>query len=65
MGESRYNAFGKNLTAKEAVDLLRRKKMTKRSKLLGYYYTETIVHFKGIQVKLYFCKASKKAIGTA
>jgi hypothetical protein len=60
MGKTRYNAFGKNLTAKEIVDLLRRKKMTKRSKLLGYYYTETIVDFKGIQVKLYFCKASKK-----
>jgi hypothetical protein len=40
--------------------MLRRKRMTKRSKLLGYYYTETIVDFKGIQVKLYFCKASKK-----
>lgn len=34
--------------------------MTKRSKLLGYYHAETIVNFKGIQVKLYFCKASKK-----
>jgi len=61
MGKTRYNAFGKNLTAKEIVDLLRRKKMTKRSKLLGYYYAETIVDFKGIQVKLYFCKASKKS----
>lgn len=60
MGKTRYGAFGKNLTSKEIVDLLRRKKMTKRSKLLGYYYAETIVDFKGIQVKLYFCKASKK-----
>ncbi|MFV0392314.1 MAG: transposase, partial [Paludibacteraceae bacterium] len=41
-------------------DLLRRKKMTKRSKLLGCYYTETSVDFKGIQVKLFFCKSSKK-----
>jgi predicted nucleic acid-binding Zn finger protein len=60
MGKTRYGAFDKNLTAKELVDLLRRKKMTKRSKLLGYYYNEAIVDFKGIQVKLYFCKASKK-----
>jgi hypothetical protein len=60
MGKTRYNAFGKNLTSKEIVDLLRRKKMTKRSKLLGYYYAETIVDFKGIQVKLFFCKSSKK-----
>ncbi len=60
MGKTRYSAFGKNLTSKEIVDLLRRKKKTKRSKLLGYYYAETIVDFKGIQVKLYFCKSSKK-----
>lgn len=60
MGKTRYGAFGKDLTAKEVVDLLRRKKMIKRSKLLGYYHAETIVDFKGIPVKLYFCKASKK-----
>lgn len=60
MGKTRYNAFGKSLTSKEIVDLLRRKRMTKRSKLLGYYYAETIVDFKGIQVKLFFCKSSKK-----
>jgi hypothetical protein len=60
MGKTRYNAFCKNLTSKEIVDLLRRKRMTKRSKLLGYYYAETIVDFKGIQVKLFFCKSSKK-----
>lgn len=60
MGKTRYEAFGKSLTSKEIVDLLRRKKKTKRSKLLGYYYAETNVVFKGISVKLYFCKASKK-----
>ena len=60
MGKTRYEAFGKNLTSKEIVDFLRRKRMTKRSKLLGYYYAETIVDFKGIQVKLFFCKSSKK-----
>jgi len=60
MGRTRYGAFGKNLTSKEIVDLLRRKKMIRRSKLLGYYYVETVVDFKGIQVKLYFCKASKR-----
>ena len=60
MGKTRYNAFGKDLTSKEIVDLLRRKKMLKRSKLLGYYYAEIMVDFKGVPVKLYFCKASKK-----
>jgi len=60
MGRTRYEAFGKDLTAKEIVDLLRRKKMVKRSKQLGYYHVETIVDFKGIRVKLFFCKSSKK-----
>jgi hypothetical protein len=60
MGKTRYEAFDKSLTAKETVDLLRRKRMTKRSKLIGYYYAQTIVDFKGIPVKLFFCKASKK-----
>lgn len=60
MGKTRYGAFDKSLTAKEIVDLLRRKRMVKRSKLLGYYYAETMVDFKGIPVKLFLCKASKK-----
>ena len=60
MGKTRYNVFDKNLTAKEIVECLRRTKKTKRSKLLGYYYGEMIVDFKGIKVKLYFFKASKK-----
>jgi len=60
MGNTRYNAFDKDLTAKEIVDLIRRKKMLRRSKLLGYYYGETTVDFKGVKVKLYFCKASRK-----
>ena len=60
MGKTHYDAFGKSLTSKEIVDLLRRKRMTKRSKRLGYYYAETIVDFKGIEVKLFFCKSSKK-----
>ncbi|PZX11859.1 DDE superfamily endonuclease [Breznakibacter xylanolyticus] len=60
MGKTRYEAFGKSLTSKEIIDLLRRKKKTKRSKLIGYYYAETIVDFKGVRVKLFFCKASHK-----
>ena len=60
MGKTRYKVFDKNLTSKEIVECLRRTKKTKRSKLLGYYYGEILVDFKGIEVKLYFCKASKK-----
>lgn len=64
MGKTRYKAFDKDLTAKEIIERLRRTKKTKRSKLLGYYYGEIIVDFKGIEVKILFCKTFKKAVGT-
>ncbi len=60
MGTTCYGAFEKELTAKELVTLLRRKKMVKRSKLLGFYYCHQIVDFKGIEVKLFFFKTSRK-----
>ena len=61
MGTTRYGAFEKELTAKELATLLRRKKMIKRSKLLGFYYCQQIVDFKGIEVKLFFFKTSRKS----
>lgn len=61
MGTTRYGAFEKELTAKELVTLLRRKKVVKRSKLLGFYYCQQIVDFKGIEVKLFFFKTSRKS----
>ena len=60
MGTTRYGAFEKELTAKELATLLRRKKMIKRSKLLGFYYCQQIVDFKEIEVKLFFFKTSRK-----
>ncbi len=60
MGTTRYGSFDKMLTAKELVTLLRRKKMVKRSKLLGFYYCQQIVDFKGIEVNLFFFKTSRK-----
>ena len=60
MGKTRYEVLDKDLTAKEIIERLRRTKKTKRSKLLGYYYGGIIVNFKGIEVKLFFCKTSKK-----
>ena len=52
--------LSKMLTSKELVVLLRRKKMVKRFKLLSFYYSQQIVEFKGIEVKLFFFKTSKK-----
>ena len=60
MGKTRYEVLDKDLTAKEIIERLRRTKKTKRSKLLGYYYGGIIVNFKGIEVKLFLCKTSKK-----
>lgn len=60
MGKTRYNVLDKELTAREIIDMLRRRKMVKRSKLTGHYYAELIVDFKGIPVKLYFSKSSKR-----
>lgn len=60
MGKTRYFYNGKSLTAKEIIDLLRRTKKLKRSKLLGCYYSEVAVDFQGVPVKLLFSKTTRK-----
>lgn len=60
MGKTRYLFNGKDLTAKEIVNCRRKAKKQKRSKQLNCYYCEAVVRFKGIPVKLLFCKTSRK-----
>lgn len=60
MGKTRYQFNGKRLTAKEIIDGLRKQKKLKRSKRLTCFFSEAIVDFNGIQVKLFFCKTSRK-----
>jgi len=60
MGKTRYLFHGKKLTAKEIVDYRRKTKKLKRSKQLMCYFTEAVVDFNGIQVKLFFCKTARK-----
>ena len=60
MGKTRYLFNNQLLTAKEIKEVLRKTKKQKRSKLLSVYYSEAIVDFKGIQVKLFFFKTSKR-----
>jgi hypothetical protein len=60
MGKTKYFFNGKFLTAKELIDFLRRTKKVKRSKLLCCYYSEIIVDFKGIPIKLLFSKTTRK-----
>ncbi|NCP22476.1 MAG: IS4 family transposase [Flavobacteriales bacterium CG_4_8_14_3_um_filter_35_10] len=60
MGKTRYFFNGKKLTAKEIVDYQRKTKKLKRSKQLASYYSEVLVNFNEIPVKLFFNKASRK-----
>lgn len=60
MGKTRYLFNGKKLTAKEIVDCQRKARKLKRSKQLRCYFSEAVVQFNGIQVKLFFCKTSRK-----
>lgn len=59
-GTAKYDFNQKKLTAKEIARILVKKGLLKRSKLLGYYYSSAVVGCKGIEVKLFFCKASKR-----
>ncbi len=60
MGKTKYLFNNKLLTAKEIVDFLRRTKKLKHSKLLSCYYCEAVVEMKGLEVKLFFSKTSRK-----
>lgn len=60
MGKTRYLFNGKKLTAKEVVDCQRKAKRLKRSNQLQCYFCDAVVDFNGIQVKLFFCKTSRK-----
>ena len=60
MGKTRYFFNGKKLTSKEIIDSLRKLKKLKRSKQLKCFFSEAMVDFNGIQVKLFFCKTSRK-----
>jgi hypothetical protein len=60
MGKTRYLFNGKKLTAKEIIESLRKLKRIKRSKQLRCFFSEAMVDFNGIEVKLFFCKTSRK-----
>ncbi len=60
VGKTRYLFNGKKMTAKEVIDYQRKTKKLKRSKQLSCYYSEAVVGFNETQVKLFFCKTSRK-----
>jgi len=59
-GTAKYEFEGKILTAKQIADILKRHKKVKKNKRLNMYVAETILIFKGIEIKVYFCKTSKR-----
>lgn len=60
MGKTRYLFNGKHLTSKEIIDCLRKQKKLKRSKQLSCFFSQAVVDLKGKQIKLFFCKTSRK-----
>jgi hypothetical protein len=60
MGNAKYTHKGNGLTAKEIIDGLKRKKKVKKSKLLNVWYACEVVEYKGMLVKLFFCKTTCK-----
>ncbi len=59
-GTAKYLYGEKEYTAKDLARILAKKGLLKRSKLLGYYHSSAIVVYKGISVKLFFVKPSKR-----
>ncbi len=60
MGKTKYLFNGKKLTAREIIDRLRKSRKVKHSKGLSCYYSEALVDFNGIEVKLFFSKTTKR-----
>lgn len=60
-GTAKYIFNQKELTAKDIARIQAKKGLLKRSKLIGYYHSSAIVIYKGMEVKLFFCKASKRS----
>ena len=59
MGTTNYLFNNKNINAKQIIELQRRAKKVKRSRAIKCQYSEVMVDFKGIDVKLFFSKTSR------
>jgi hypothetical protein len=60
IGKAKYIYDGKNKSAKQIIDDLRKKKEIKWNKSLGLFVAGTVVEYKGIKLKLFFCKNTKR-----
>ncbi len=60
MAKAKYCFNGKDYSAKELAQLLKQRKRVKWVKALKLYCAEVKVEYKGKELKLYFCKTSKR-----
>ncbi|MCW3789207.1 transposase [Plebeiibacterium sediminum] len=60
MGKARYSFKGCDYSTKELAQLLKQRKKVKWVKALSLYCAEVEVEYKGVPLKLYFCKTSKR-----
>ena len=60
MGKTKYKYKGKEVTSKQLAKSLNRNKKVKYCKKLKCWHSEAIVDFKGYEVKLFFCRSSKR-----
>jgi hypothetical protein len=59
-GTTKYLFNGKNLTFKEILNILRHSQKSKYDKKLHCWFYETQVELKGLKIKLFFCKTTKR-----
>lgn len=60
MGKAKYRFKGCDYSAKQLAQLLKQRKKVKWVKALNLYCAEVEVEYKGVPLKLYFCKTSKR-----
>ncbi len=60
MGKAKYHFQGRDYSAKELSQVLKQRKKVKWVKALNLYCAEIEAGYKGIGLKLYFCKTSKR-----
>jgi hypothetical protein len=59
-GNTKYNFRGKELTFSGILKILKHSKKANISKNLNCYWYEAEVELKGVKIKLFFCKTTKK-----
>jgi hypothetical protein len=60
MGKAKYSFKGCDYSTKELAQLLKQRKKVKWVKTLSLYCAEIEAEYKGVPLKLYFCKTSKR-----